>query len=154
MSKKFFMIPAILLAVAAGVVASAAVQGKHLRHSGWMLQRMTKELNLTQAQQTQIKGILQTQKAKIRPLMQQLRQNSQAENANITSNFDEAKARAFADQQAKIMSDLTVEKERTKSEIYAVLTPEQRQKALALSQERQQHRRHRRNDVPQQAQQP
>jgi hypothetical protein len=36
------------------------------------------------------------------------------------------------------MSDMIVEKQRTKSQIYAVLTPEQRQKALQLIQERQQ----------------
>jgi Spy/CpxP family protein refolding chaperone len=36
------------------------------------------------------------------------------------------------------MSDLIVEKQRTKSQIYAVLTPEQRQKAQQLMQERQQ----------------
>ena len=36
------------------------------------------------------------------------------------------------------MSDLIVEKQRVKSEIYAVLTPEQRQKALQLLQQHQQ----------------
>jgi Spy/CpxP family protein refolding chaperone len=36
-----------------------------------------------------------------------------------------------------------VEKERMRSQVYAVLTPEQRQKALQLMQERQQHRQER-----------
>jgi Spy/CpxP family protein refolding chaperone len=41
------------------------------------------------------------------------------------------------------MTDLIVEKERTRSQVYALLTPEQRQKALQLMQERQQHRQER-----------
>jgi Spy/CpxP family protein refolding chaperone len=43
------------------------------------------------------------------------------------------------------MTDLIVEKERMRSQVYAVLTPEQRQKALQLMQERQQHRQERMN---------
>jgi Spy/CpxP family protein refolding chaperone len=39
---------------------------------------MTKQLNLTDAQQTQIKGIMAGEKPKIQPLMQQLRQNRQS----------------------------------------------------------------------------
>ena len=142
MNKKFFMVLTIVLAVAAGLATTALAQGrgKFGHHHGWMLQRMTKELNLTEAQQAQIKTILQTQRVEIQPLMQQLHQNEQAQSAAITGAFDETQARAFAGKQTQIMSDLIVEKERTKSEIYAVLTPDQRAKAQQLLQERQQRR--------------
>jgi Spy/CpxP family protein refolding chaperone len=142
MNKKFFMVLTIVLAVAAGLVTTALAQGrgKFGHHHGWMLQRMTKDLNLTEAQQAQIKTILQTQRAKIQPLMQQLHQNEQAQSAAITGAFDETQARAFAGKQTQIMSDLIVEKQRTKSEIYAVLTPDQRAKAQQLLQEHQQRR--------------
>ena len=83
------------------------------------------------------------EKTKTRPMMQQLRQNEQAENANVNGSFDENQARAFANKQAQLMTDLIVEKERTRSQVYDVLTPEQRQKALQLMQERQQHRQER-----------
>jgi Spy/CpxP family protein refolding chaperone len=141
MHKKFFITTAILMAVAAGLATSALAQrpGRGFgHHSGWMLKNMAKELNLTDAQQTQIKGIMADGKTRTMPLMKQLRQNEQAENANINGTFNENQARTFAGKQAQIMSDLMVEKERTRSQVYAVLTPEQRQKAQQLMQERQQ----------------
>lgn len=148
MHKKFFIVTAIVLAVAAGLasaVAQVTHSGRHSRHSGWMLRRMAAELNLTEAQQAQIKNILQAEKAKTQPLRQQLRQNRLAQTSNTTAAFDEAQVRAFADKQAQLMSDLTVERERAKSQIFAVLTPDQRQKALALMQERKQRRQHHMN---------
>lgn len=146
MKKKFFLgVSAIILVVAAGMAGTLLAQGPgqnfhrgFRHHDGWMLQHMTKELNLTTDQQTQIKSIMQAKKSKVQPLMQQMRQNRQAESANITGNFDENQARAFANKQSQIMSDLIVEQERSKSQIYAVLTPEQRQKAQQLMQQREQ----------------
>ena len=148
MSRKSIILVAILMAVAAGLATSAFAQhaGKGFgRHNGWMLKHMTKQLNLTEAQQTQIKGIMAGERTKIKPLMQQLRQNEQAEQANINGTFDENQARAFAGKQAQLTADLIVEKERMRSQVYAVLTPEQRQKAQQLMQERQQHRQERMN---------
>lgn len=147
MHKKFFMVTAGVLALAAGMYAAVAQtvaqsQGKQ-GHQGRMLQRMTEQLNLTETQQAQIKTILQTEKTKIQPLRQQLRQNRLAQTSAVTGTFDETQVRLFATKQAQIIADLTVERERTKSQIYAVLTPDQRQKALALMQEHEQHRQHR-----------
>jgi len=156
MHKKFFIVVTILLAVAAGLATSAFAQHRHMgfgRHDGWMLKRMTKQLNLTEAQQTQIKGIMAGGKTRTMPLMQQLRKNEQAENANINGTFIEAEARTFASKQAQITTDLIVEKQRTKAQIYAVLTPEQRQKAQQLMQERQQHRQERMKKHAEQTQQ-
>jgi protein CpxP len=137
----FLAVTAIVLAVAAGTAGTVFAQGPHSgfgRRGGWMLRHMTKELNLSADQQAQIKSIMQTQRGKIQPLMQELRQNEQAQDGSINGTFDEAQARAFAQKQTQIMSDLIVEKQRTKSQIYAVLTPEQRQKAQQLRQEHQQ----------------
>ncbi|HET8891088.1 MAG TPA: Spy/CpxP family protein refolding chaperone [Candidatus Angelobacter sp.] len=155
MFRKSIIVVAILMAVAAGLATSAFAQhAKGFgRHNGWMLKHMTKQLNLTEAQQTQIKGIMAGEMTKIKPLMQQLRQNEQAEQANITGTFDENQARAFAGKQAQLMADLIVEKERMRSQVYAVLTPEQRQKALQLMQERQQHRQERMKKHAEQTQQ-
>src|SRR5258707_3618124 len=61
MYKKFFIITAILLAVAAGLTASVSAQGPHRgfgHRDRWMLKHMTKQLNLTEAQQAQIKSIM------------------------------------------------------------------------------------------------
>ncbi|HEX7287176.1 MAG TPA: Spy/CpxP family protein refolding chaperone [Candidatus Angelobacter sp.] len=136
---------AVILAMAAGLAATVLAQGPrmgHGRHGGGMdmLPRMTKALNLTDAQQAQIKSIMQAERAKIQPLMQQLHQNEQAQNAAVTGTFDEAKTQSFAAGQAQLMSSLIVEKQRAKSQIYAVLTPEQQQKAQTLLQQRGQRR--------------
>ncbi len=146
MHKKSIILAAILMALAAGLATTAFGQHRGMgfgRNNGWMLKHMTKQLNLTEAQQTQIKGIMADEKTKIKPMMQQLRQNQQAEDANVNGSFDENQARTFANKQAQLMTDLIVEKERMRSQVYAVLTPEQRQKALQLMQERQQHRQER-----------
>jgi Spy/CpxP family protein refolding chaperone len=146
MHKKFFMTAAILMAVAAGLATAALGQrsGKGFgRHSGWMLNRMSKELGLSEAQQTQIKSIMADGKTRMKPLIAQLRQNRQTESANSNGTFNENQARALATKQAGIMADLMVEKQRTRSQIFAVLTPEQRQKAQQLMQERQQRRQER-----------
>ncbi len=146
MHKKSIILAAILMALAAGLATTAFAQHRGMgfgRNNGWMLKHMVKQLNLTEAQQTQVKSILADEKTKIKPMMQQLRQNQQAEDANINGSFDENQARAFANKQAQLMTDLIVEKERMRSQVYAVLTPEQRQKALQLMQECQQHRQER-----------
>lgn len=146
MHKKSIILATILMALAAGLAATASAQHRGMgfgRNNGWMLKHMTKQLNLTDAQQTQIKGIMADEKTKIKPMMQQLRQNQQGEDANVNGSFDENQARTFASKQAQLMTDLIVEKERMRSQVYAVLTPEQRQKALQLMQERQQHRQER-----------
>jgi Spy/CpxP family protein refolding chaperone len=148
MHKKSIILAAIFMALAAGLAATASAQHRGMgfgRNNGWMLKQMTRQLDLTEAQQTQIKGIMASEKTKIKPMMQQLRQNQQAEDANINGSFDENQARAFANKQAQLMTDLIVEKERMRSQVYAVLTPEQRQKALQLMQERQHHRQERMN---------
>jgi protein CpxP len=146
MHRKFIIVAAILMAVAAGLATSAFAQHPGMgfgRHGGWMLKRMAKQLNLTEAQQTQIKGIMADEKTKTKPMMQQLRQNEQAQNANVNGAFDEVQAQAFANKQAQLMAGLIVEKQRIRSEVFAVLTPEQRQKAQQLMQERQQRRQER-----------
>lgn len=146
MYKKSIIVAAIFMAVAAGLATSAFAQhpGTGFGHrKGWMLKHMAKQLNLTEAQQTQIKGIMADEKTKMNPIQQQLRQNEQAQEANINGTFDEAQARTFAGKQSQLMTDLIVEKQRLRSQIFAVLTPEQRQKAQQLMQERQQRRQER-----------
>jgi len=155
-NRKFFIVIALVLVAAAGLAAHAVTQGhngRYGRHDGWMLRHMIRELSLTEAQQAQIKSIWEAEKAKIQPLRRQLRQNEQAESASIRQTFDEIEARAFAGKQAQIMSDLIVEKQRAKSAIYAVLTPDQRAKAAQLLQERQQRwQKHTQKFSPQQPQ--
>ena len=146
MHKKFFIVTAIVLALAAGLTATVYAQaqdhGFGCRHGG-KLQRMTRELNLSEAQQTQIGNILADERNRTRPLRVKLRQNEQAQVMKVDGSFDDTQVRAFANNQAQILRDLIIEKEKTKSQIYSVLTPDQRQKALQFIQERGQRRQER-----------
>src|SRR5260370_39025025 len=107
MHKKFFIVTAIVLAVAAGLasaVAQITQSGRHGRHNnGWMLQHMAAQLNLTDAQQAQIKNILQAEKAKTQTLPQQLRQNRLAQSSHATSAFRESQALAFLAQHRRLL---------------------------------------------------
>jgi periplasmic protein CpxP/Spy len=146
MHKKFFLVTAIALALAAGLTTTANAQAEHLGlcpRNGWRLEKMTRELNLTEAQQSQIRNILADERTRTRPLQEKLRQNAMAENMKIDGNFDDTQVRAFANNQAQIMRDLIIEKQRTKSQIYSVLTPDQRQKSLQLIQQHEQRRQER-----------
>jgi protein CpxP len=146
MHKQFFIVTAIVLAVAAGLTATVYAQGPHREFShrhGGMLQKMTRELNLTEAQQTQIRNILADERTRTKPLREKLRQNREAQSLKVDGNFDDTQVRAFANNQAQIMRDLIIEKERTKSQIYSVLTPDQRQKSLQLIQQHEQRRQER-----------
>jgi Spy/CpxP family protein refolding chaperone len=108
MHKKSIILAAIFMALAAALATSAFGQHSGMgfgRHNGFMLKHMAKQLNLTEAQKTQIKGIMADEKTKIMPMMQQLRQNEQAENANVNGTFDENQARTFAGKQASSAYD-------------------------------------------------
>ena len=61
MHKKSIIFAAILMALAAGLATTAFGQHRGMgfgRNNGWMLKHMAKQLNLTEAQKTQIKGIM------------------------------------------------------------------------------------------------
>jgi periplasmic protein CpxP/Spy len=98
--------------------------GRHHGHFG-----LWKKLNLTDAQKNQIKTIMSEERLKMKPLYQQLKAGRDQLRALPKGQFDEAKVRAIAKGQADIGTELIVEKQRMKSRMYAVLTPEQRAKA-------------------------
>src|ERR1051326_9134950 len=85
MHKKFFIVTAIVLAMAAGLTASVYAQGGQQgfggRH-GRRLQRMMRELNLSDAQQTQIRNILADERTRTKPLREKLRQNRSEEHTS------------------------------------------------------------------------
>lgn len=86
-------------------------------------------LDLTDAQQAQMKDILAKEKPTIQPLMQQLAQaHQQMSQLEEAGTFDEAKVRALASQQSQTMTELMVQKARIKSELVALLTPDQKDK--------------------------
>ena len=85
-------------------------------------------LNLTDAQQEQMKSIMQKEHSTMKPLMQQSRQIEQQLRQFAEGNYDEAKVRALAAQKAQLETELTVQRTRIHSEMFQVLTPDQQGK--------------------------
>lgn len=95
---------------------------------------LVKELQLTEAQQVQIRTMWKAEKEIMKPLMAKLEANrKQMIELTANGNFPEAKVRELANQNAPILAQMIVEKEKLKSQVYnQVLTPEQRTKADAM----------------------
>jgi protein CpxP len=141
MKTKFWSVAVALLALVlcGTAVISSAQQNQNGEGSaqGWgghhhsRMAWMAKELNLTDAQKAQIKTIMQSQRATVRPLIQQLEENRQGElTATAGGAFDQAKVQALATQRSQIMAQLMVQKAQVRSQIYnTVLTADQ--KAIA-----------------------
>jgi Spy/CpxP family protein refolding chaperone len=96
--------------------------GRHGHHHLW------KKLNLTDAQKKEMFSIWLEERAQIKPLIQKLKAGRDQLRALPKGQFDEAKVRAIAKGQGDIRTELIVERQRMKSRLYAVLTPEQRAK--------------------------
>ena len=99
------------------------------------LKRIGSFLDLTEAQRAQIKTILETERPKLQPLVLQAAATHKAlVEATKNGEFNEAQLRVLAAQQGQTVANLIVEKERVKTQIYQVLTPEQRAKLEQLRQ--------------------
>lgn len=99
------------------------------------LGRLDGYLDLTEAQRAQIKTILEAERPKLQPLVLQTATMHKAiVEATATGEFNEAQIRALATRQGQNVASLIVEKERVKTQIYQVLTPEQRTKLEQLRQ--------------------
>jgi len=129
---------AVLLAIGVGVTVARGAAMHHGFGHGHrhMLHWLTRELNLTDAQQAQIKSMMDAEKSAIMPLVQQLADGQkQMLAATANGTYDDAKVHTVAASQAQVISQLLVEKEKFISDVYQrVLTPEQRTKADALRQ--------------------
>jgi protein CpxP len=95
---------------------------------GHMMGFFADYLNLTDAQQTQMKAVLQKEHGTLKPLMQQLHQTRQQLRQYEEGTFDEAKVRALAAQQSQTAVELTVQKARIHNELFQMLTPDQQAK--------------------------
>jgi len=127
------------------VGAAALAQGMrpgHMHGDGMfgehMLGFFADYLDLTDAQQAQIKQIMAKEKPTLEPLWQQERQSHEAMKQLIMSgNFDEAKAQTIAQQAAQVQTQLMVEHARAFSQAYSVLTAEQKTKLAQFMAKRQ-----------------
>lgn len=103
---------------------------------GPMFGRLFHQLNLSDAQKTQMKQIVTQERPTLKPLMQQMAQGeNQLRTLELSGTFDEAQARTIATQQSQNMTELMVQRARVESEMIQVLTPDQKTKLAQLEQQ-------------------
>lgn len=105
---------------------------------GHMLGFFADYLDLSDAQQAQIKQIYQNARPTMKPLREQERQNHEAMKQLITGTFDLAKAQAIATQESQVHAQLEVQHAQLASQAYQVLTAEQKTKLAQFMAKREQ----------------
>lgn len=136
----------ILGVIAAAVVATGAIIGisqvrahkdgksfMGMRHGRGMGMGLNlRGLNLTEEQNAKVKAIFDASRETMKPLMADMQANHKklAELNKVV--FDEGATRQIANDQAAIMAKMIVERERTKSQVWAILTEEQKAKATEM----------------------
>ena len=143
---KFVVFGVVAIALVAGITFAVAEEGPmhhHGMHGGFMggpgMGFPMHELNLTEDQHAQIKQIFQNEKGNIHPLMQQEFQAHQQMMQLITSGtFDEAKATAIASQEAQTHMQIEVEHAKIGSQIYQLLSADQKAKVADMMAKHQQ----------------
>jgi Spy/CpxP family protein refolding chaperone len=143
MKSKHFKVLAVVLAVAvvAAVGLAQTVTRTHMhaqgRFGGGMfggpMGILSHRLDLTDAQRAQAKEIWAKEKPTVQPLMLQMAQGrSQLRQMVMSGTFDETKARELAALQTQTMTELTVQRARIDSELFQILTSEQKTKLGSL----------------------
>ncbi|MBV8050246.1 MAG: Spy/CpxP family protein refolding chaperone [Acidobacteriaceae bacterium] len=130
---KFNRMYVVTAALAAVLLAGTAIaQGPH-GHGGElfgpMLENMTDILDLTDAQQAQIKQLHENAKPTMKPLMEQEHQIHQSLMQLITSGtLTDANAKPILDQESQVHEQLALQHAKLAAQAYQLLTPEQKTK--------------------------
>ena len=125
----------LIAALALSLLGAVAVAQGHMHGEGMpgdhMLSFMTDYLDLTDAQQAQAKDIMDKAKTTMEPLVQQMAQtHSDIGQVVHSGSFDEAKVRSLAAQQSQAMQEMIVQKARVDSQLFQILTADQKTKML------------------------
>jgi len=136
--KKFtVVITVVVLMVAFGM--SFAAQGPGGRRGGGpfgefgngapLLGYIARHLDLTDEQKAEVKKIAEAERAMMQPIHEQMRKNRTAlQEATKDGQFNETEVTQLAQEQGQLMAQMIVSRERVKSQVYKILTPEQREK--------------------------
>jgi protein CpxP len=151
---KLVVIALSLMLVAGTALAQGPHGGPHMGggdflFGGHFMNFMADYLDLTDAQRTHAKAIMDKEKATAKPVMDQLRQaHEQLYQLATAPTFDEAKTRALAAQQSQAITELIVQRTRVESELVQILTPEQRTKMEQMHAKHLQHMQEHMNEQP------
>jgi Spy/CpxP family protein refolding chaperone len=95
---------------------------------GQMMGLPFKQLDLSDAQREQIKGVMQKEHSTMKPLMLQMHTMQQQLKQYSEGAYDEAKVTALVTQQAQTLVQAKVQETRIHSELYQLLTADQQAK--------------------------
>ena len=121
----------VVLLVGAHAVHAAAPFER--MRAGFLARHIMDDLNLTPDQKAQIKTILTNERPTIQALRQQIEQDNEQLHSKTT--YDDAFVHSMAQQESATLADAIVEREKIRSEIFAVLTPDQQQKLTQIGSE-------------------
>lgn len=100
---------------------------------GPMVMRGLRELDLTEDQRGQLKGVMDSHKAEFKAIGERMMAAREALGDLVTSDAaDETAIRAKAAAIAVVEGDAAVLRARVRAEVFALLTPEQQEKAKAM----------------------
>jgi len=133
---RFRLLVAALAVLLGGAIAKSqtadatapVVHGHAFGMRGPMMGFFAKYLDLSDAQRTQMKAVLQKEHASMNPQMQQLHQMQQQLKQYEEGTYDEAKVQALVAQQSQTLVQLKVQETRIHNELFQLLTPDQQAK--------------------------
>jgi len=140
MKRKTIAILAVAAILVIGGVFAIAQRAMHKGFGGHGMRgeqramMMLRRLDLTSDQQAKVKEIFEVNKGTVQPLREQLKANHE-KLAALGGNFDEGQVTAIAKEQGELMSQMIVARQKVKSQIFAILTDDQKAKAQQLGQE-------------------
>jgi Spy/CpxP family protein refolding chaperone len=126
--------------LATGVIFAMAQRSGDGQNGGWGKrgghhrgEMMLRGLDLTDEQKVQVKQIVEASKTKTQPIRESLKANHQKLD-ELTANgaFDETAVSAIATEKGNISAQMTVERARVTSQIFALLTDDQKVKAAEM----------------------
>lgn len=155
MRMKRMKLAAFALAAVAGMALAAAAfpgqegRGPHGPHGpggphgprgGSMVEHLARALDLTEAQKAQVKQIEDSLRESTKSLHEQLAKSGGGPMDGFKDGFDEAAVRSAAQARAAVQVELDVAHARAASQVYALLTAEQKAKFAELRQQFEQRR--------------
>jgi protein CpxP len=141
MTFKKIVLTAGLIAAAGCVTLSTAVADPGFGRPGMrgrMGTPLFSQLQLSDAQRSDLRDIFTHSRETMRPLMQQLREKQTALRQSSEGNFDESAVRAQAQDIAGIQAQLIVARAHIRNQVLGVLTDEQKARLSELRAERMQ----------------
>ena len=120
--------------------------GKHAGKKGGKRAKMMKKLDLTAEQKQQMQALMQEQESRISPIKRELHQiNKTFGQLDTTSSDYKAQIFSLADDKAKRVRRMMIEKGEMRMKIESVLTVEQREKFNKMRMKRQQRKQNKKN---------